>query len=147
MAALLLWTKPSPNKVQVENMIVIGPVTEIEVVITVAVIVNMEVDVDLVVESALSVASQDTLPENAQVKEVEVVGMAAEMIGMAAAEVVVDQVAIMDLIEMEIVLEAAAAGMVVDMGENDITVIVLVHTIVVNALRCNSYFGLLIFAV
>lgn len=91
-------------------------------------------DVDLVVESALSVASQDTLPENAQVKEVEVVGMAAEMIGMAAEVVVVDQVAIMDLIEMEIVLEAAAAGMVVDMGENDITVIVLVHTIVVNAL-------------
>lgn len=135
MAALLLWTKPSPNKVQVENMIVIGPVTEIEVVITVAVIVNMEVDVDLVVESALSVASQDTLPENAQVKEVVVVGMAAEMIGMAAAEVVVvDQVAIMDLIEMEIVLEAAAAGMVVDMGENDIIVIVLVRTIVINAL-------------
>lgn len=135
MAVLLLWTKPSPNKVQVENLIVIGPVTEIEVVITVVIIVNMEVGVDLVVESALSVASQDTLPENAQVKEVEVVGMAAEMIGMAAAEVVVvDQVAIMDLIEMEIVLEAAAAGMVVDMGENDIIVIVLVRTIVINAL-------------
>lgn len=134
MAALLLWTKPSPNKVQVENMIVIGPVTEIEVVITVVIIVNMEVGVDLVVESALSVASQDTLPENAQVKEVEVVGMAAEMIGMAAEVVVVDQVAIMDLIEMEIVLEAAAAGMVVDMGENDIIVIVLVRTIVINAL-------------
>lgn len=135
MAALLLWTKPSPNKVQVENLIVIGPVTEIEVVITVVIIVNMEVGVDLVVESALSVASQDTLPENAQVKEVVVVGMAAEMIGMAAAEVVVvDQVAIMDLIEMEIVLEAAAAGMVVDMGENDIIVIVLVRTIVINAL-------------
>lgn len=135
MAVLLLWTKPSPNKVQVENLIVIGPVTEIEVVITVVIIVNMEVGVDLVVESALSVASQDTLPENAQVKEVVVVGMAAEMIGMAAAEVVVvDQVAIMDLIEMEIVLEAAAAGMVVDMGENDIIVIVLVRTIVINAL-------------
>lgn len=141
-----LWTKPSLNKVLVEIMIVIEPlnVTEIEVVIAVVVIVNMEVGGDLVVESALSVASQDTLLENVLVKEVRVVGMAAEMIGTVVAKVVVlEVVAIMDLKEMETALETAAAGMVADMGENDITVIVQGHTIVgvlalglVNALRC-----------
>lgn len=133
MAVLSLWTKPSLNKVQVEIMIVIGPmtVTEIEVVIAVAVIVNMEVGGDLVVESALSVASQGTLLENALVKKVVVVGMAAEMIGMVVAEVVVLEVVVMDLKEMAIALEIAAAGMEVDMGEvNDITVIVQGHTIV-----------------
>lgn len=153
MAVLLLWTKPSLNKVQVEIMIVIDPmtVTEIEVVIAVAVIVNMEVGGDLGVESALSVANQDTLLENALVKEVRGVGMVAEMIGMAAATevVVLEVVAIMDLKEMETALETAAAGMAVDMGEvNDIAVIVQGHTIVgvlalalVNALRCTEELG------
>lgn len=154
MAVLSLWTKPSLNKVQVEIMIVIGPmtVTEIEVVIAVAVIVNMEVGGDLVVESALSVASQGTLLENALVKKVVVVGMAAEMIGMVVAEVVVLEVVVMDLKEMAIALEIAAAGMEVDMGEvNDITVIVQGHTIVgvlalalVNALRCVGILDFLI---
>lgn len=148
MDVLSLWTKPSLNKVLVEIMIAIGPmtVTEIEVVIAVVVIVNMEVGGDLVVESALSVASQDTLLENALVMEVGVVGMAAEMIDTVVAKVVVlEVVPIMDLKEMETALETAAAGMVADMEEvNGITVIVLGHTIVgvlalglVNALSCS----------
>lgn len=97
-------------------------VTEIGVAIAIVVAVIMEVGGDLVVvETALTVVSQDTLPENALVKGVEVVGMVAEV-------VVVEAVA-MDPIGTEIDMEAAAAEMVVVVEEvNGLAVIALGHT-------------------
>lgn len=85
-------------------------------------IVTMEEAVgDLVVESALSVVSQDILLGNVQVKGLEgVVGMVAGMTGMAVVVVVV---AVLGLIGMEIDM-VDATGKVVAVGE----VIVIVVT-------------------
>ena len=101
--------KPSLSKVQAETMMVTIHVGVIVIVIDTVV---LEVGMDQMVESALSVASQDILLGNVQVKEEEVVSMAAEMTGMVEAVVEVAMV----LIEMEIDLVGAIGmlGVVVE---------------------------------
>lgn len=90
-------------------------VTVTEIVVAIAVAVIIVVVGDLVVEIAIIVVSQVTLPENALVKGVEVVGM----------------VVVVDPTGMEIDMEAAAAEMVVAVkAVNVLTVIVPGHMIV-----------------
>lgn len=98
-------------------MIDLVTVTEIAVVIAIVVAVIMEVGGDLV-EIAIIVVSQDTLPENALVKEVEVVGMAVVVVEVDLTGTEIDMVA------------AAAETAVVVMEVIVITVIALGHMIV-----------------
>ena len=124
MGEVLLWRKLSLTKVLAEIVTAIAPETEtVTVGVMVIVTVIMEVVVvDLVVESASSVASQVILPGNVPVKVAEGADMAAGMIGMA---VVAEGV--MVLIGMEIGL-GDGTGILVVMGEvNDTIVTVLAH--------------------
>lgn len=125
MDELLLLIKLSHTKVQVEIMMVIAAVTVEAVIVTVAVI--MEVGVDLVVEeSASSVASQDILRGSVLVKVQEgAAGMVVGMISTVEAEEVV--VAAMVLIEME-TDTVGAAGILVQVVVQVLEVIVSVVT-------------------
>ena len=122
MGEVLLWRKLSLTKVLAEIVTVIAPETVTVGVMVIVTVIMEVVVVDLVVESASSVASQVILPGNVPVKVAEGADMAAGMIGMA---VVAEGV--MVLIGMEIGL-GDGTGILVVMGEvNDTIVTVLAH--------------------
>lgn len=122
MGEVLLWRKLSLTKVLAEIVTVIAPETVTVGVMVIVTVIMEVVVVDLVVESASSVASQVILPGNVPVKVAEGADMATGMIGMA---VVAEGV--MVLIGMEIGL-GDGTGILVVMGEvNDTIVTVLAH--------------------
>lgn len=128
MAVQLLLTRHNLNRLLAEAMIMTGHVTVIVTAVVTVAVVIMEVTVDQVGENASSVESQDTLPGNALVEEIEVVGgMVEKMTGMVVVVVVVEAVVTMDLTAMEIGIAVVAAGMVEVI---DIIVTVVGHMIV-----------------
>jgi len=109
----------SLNKDQLEMMVIVTG--SVVVIVIVTEIMEVEVVEDLMVVNALSVENLVILLGNALVKGPGEEGMVVGKVDMVEAVVVV-----MDRIEMQIVLQGGAAGMVVVMGILEVIDIIVI---------------------